>query len=484
MNEPADQPPAPVPRPADPGALRLALTARRWAAAQQVEPAQRLAARSAVSPVVASGPTAEGQRDGVPTSADLAAVHRRGTDLLERAPGAALAFLLATLVVYIGTRGPKAFNYDHFVWQAEAFLHGQVAITWPIKMGPFVNWFFQDVLPVANRPGYGLLPFPPLPAVLLMPFVAVWGLGTDEAVISAAIGAINVLLAWRVSLAVVRGNRAVAALATIFFGFGTVAWYSAETGSTWFLAETVAATFLLLAVERAIALDPRALGAALDGVAADSLSDTPTSRWDAFPLVDPRGVAIGFLFGLASCARLTAIFGAGFFVFVGPGRRWTRRAMSAGIGAAVPFGALLAYTFATTGQLLHPGYVYLYFHEIRPVADGLIAQIWPQVAQLHYFAGSWGITDLRYVPFNTLIAFLWLPHVDPTCPVTGLFSTACPLLRPDPVGTGLFISSPAFLVVFASLRRLRVSRLVQGTWVAIVPVTVMLLAHFSQGWVQ
>ena len=44
------------------------------------------------------------------------------------------------------------------------------------------NAFFQDVLPIATSDGVprGLLPFPPLPAVVLVPFVALWGLATND----------------------------------------------------------------------------------------------------------------------------------------------------------------------------------------------------------------------------------------------------------------------------------------------------------------
>ncbi|MEO7665153.1 MAG: hypothetical protein ABIV26_08485, partial [Candidatus Limnocylindrales bacterium] len=86
--------------------------------------------------------------------------------------------------------------YNHFVWQAMAFLDGRAAIAWPVPG----NDYFQDVLPVldaaGNRTGFGLLPFPPLPGIVLMPFVALWGLATDERAVSVVIGAIDVALCW------------------------------------------------------------------------------------------------------------------------------------------------------------------------------------------------------------------------------------------------------------------------------------------------
>ena len=90
--------------------------------------------------------------------------------------------------------------YDHFVWQAHAFLEGRAEIEWPVTSGPYQNGYFQDVLPL---PGTGLaqLPFPPLPALVLLPFVAVFGLGTNGAVVAAVLGAVNVALCWLVLVA-------------------------------------------------------------------------------------------------------------------------------------------------------------------------------------------------------------------------------------------------------------------------------------------
>ena len=64
----------------------------------------------------------------------------------------------------------------------------------------------------------------------------------------------------------------------------------------------------------------------------------------------------GLLFGIAALARLTAIFGAPFFVFVGGGGSYWRRAVSAGLGAVIPVGVLLIYNLAATGHLFHPAY--------------------------------------------------------------------------------------------------------------------------------
>ena len=77
--------------------------------------------------------------------------------------------------------------------ELKAILHGRIGIAYPVSDGPYINSYFQDIMALPSAPGepsYGLLPFPPLPAVMLMPFVAVFGLATDAQLFGAVLGAI------------------------------------------------------------------------------------------------------------------------------------------------------------------------------------------------------------------------------------------------------------------------------------------------------
>ena len=105
---------------------------------------------------------------------------------------------VAALAIYAGTYVDR--YYDHFVWQAAAFLEGHAAIRYPVEAanGSNGNAYFQDVLPIATSDGVarGLLPFPPLPAVVLLPFVALWGLATNDQAIFTVLVAVDVAICW------------------------------------------------------------------------------------------------------------------------------------------------------------------------------------------------------------------------------------------------------------------------------------------------
>ena len=209
---------------------------------------------------------------------------------------------------------------------------------------------------------------------MLLPFALFFGLATDAQLVGVIIGAINVGLAWRLTSRLTE-RRDVAVLATIFFAFGTVHWYAAMLSTTWFLAHVVAITFVLLGITLALDSERRQRAAAIIGSRQTRLgAPNPvlalvegSSLFLAWyrrlrQHVDPLQVLAGFVFAIAGLSRLTVLFGAIFFVFVGGGSFW-RRGFSAALGAAIPVALIVGYNLAATGHVFNPAYEYLYHHE-------------------------------------------------------------------------------------------------------------------------
>jgi hypothetical protein len=375
-----------------------------------------------------------------------------------------LGFALACLVLYGLTRPAYQTVYNHFAWQAQAWLEGQLSIRFPVveSAGGPGNAFFNDVIPVldeaGNATGRGLIPFPPLPALVLLPFVAVFGLAADQAFLAVVIGALDVALAfWLLGRLPVR--PLIRNLLTVFVGAGSALWYAASIGTTWYVAHVVAVGLTLAAV-----------GLALDAEEHEAARDPAARR----RLVDGRQLAAGILLGLAATSRLTVIFGFPFLLFVGGGGGWRRRGLAAGIGAAIPIAGLLAYTFAMTGALFNPAYEALYRYEILAYPE------------LGYHA-EWALQDVRYIPQNLGIMLLSLPTVMPACDPgvarTPWSTAGCSWLVPAQSGMSLLVASPAYLLALPSLALLR-DRRVAGALLATVAIAVVNLMHFSQGWVQ
>jgi hypothetical protein len=407
-----------------------------------------------------------------------------------------LVLVAIALVVYSHTQ-PFRF-YDHFEWQAEAFLEGQTAIRYPVEAtdDSAGNAFFNDVRQVPSSDGEprGDIPFPPLPAILLLPFVAAWGHDADGQFIFAIVGAIDVGIAWW-ALGGLPIRRWVRLATTLFLAFGTVLWYAAQIGTTWYQAHVLAVGLTLLAVGIALRADPDA-AADEDDLPEPEPEAASETELETQPepivrrlrsMIDGRQFLVGLLFGLACTARLTILFAAPFFLLVGGGGTWLRRGFSAGLGAAIPVAALLLYNFASTGHIFHPGYQFLYEQEA-----GFYTTLGYNL--------SWALEDPRYIPQNLGIMLFSTPAIEPSiypaglgggralctdpAMIRGLFERDCPLALPRDTGMSVILTSPAFLFALPALRRYGRSRAVTGAALAVVIIAVVNLMHFSQGWVQ
>jgi hypothetical protein len=426
------------------------------------------------------------------------------------AAGVGLLLAVAAFVLY-WLSNPDHYNqYLHFVWQADAFLHGRAWFPYPVQGGvnqvtgaavPNApdNWYYQDVYPLkdaaGNDLGRVLLPFPPLPAIVLLPFVAVFGLFTDQEAIAIGLAALGVLATWWM-LGGLRLRLAVRVVATVIFATGTAWWWAAAVGTTWYLAHLVALSLAMLAVGVTLRHDPRALTqTAPEEAAAEAAGATGAGRswlgrlWGSIWPLDRSQVLAGLLLGLSVTARLPLIFAAPWFMLVGGGRSLLRRTVSTGVGGFLPVAALLLYTLVTTGSFIHPGYDYQYQLE----ANG-----YPTLG----YHPDWAVEDIRYIPHNLGIMFGSLPVVAPDIkpntlgfgdPVylcvapddqRSLMDPNCPLVMPVDVGTSIVLSAPGLLLALLAFRRPRLARVKVGAALAVTVIGLFNLAHFSQGWVQ
>ena len=149
---------------------------------------------------------------------------------------AVLAGLLtvAVLGLFSGFR-PTAFN--NFVWLADAWLHGK----------PYLPHFPGDYIDAIPYHGRAYVYQAPLPAVLMLPFVAIWGLGANETLVSILLAGVGVAAAYRVAR-LIGVSRWWTALMCAFLLFGTSYAYCAASGDVWFIAHSGAVAFSLLAL--------------------------------------------------------------------------------------------------------------------------------------------------------------------------------------------------------------------------------------------
>ena len=330
-------------------------------------------------------------------------------------------FVLATLsaALYVLTVSERV-TLDSFLPLADGFLHGRLHIDQPMP------W-----LELVPRPGGGFYsPFPPIPAVVLLPFVAAFGPGFDQGIATALFGGANVALVWFL----LRGAGVAptpAGWLTAAFAVGSVHWWAAGTGTVWLHAHIVAAFFMLAALNLAV-----------------------RRRW---PL------AVGLLLGCAAAARLPVGLTLPLFLALSmdlPFPPWTRRPSTAQlrsgalavIGVAVPAALVAAYNLARFGSPTEFGY---------GLIPGVLAEPWY----------ARGILAIEYIPRHLHVMFVrGFDYVD-----------AYPWFRPNWNGTSLLLTTPILLWLVKARSMLP---LVAYGWVAIALGLTPDLLHGAHGFAQ
>lgn len=146
-----------------------------------------------------------------------------------------LAVFIAFLAFYAVTMYPPS-PFNEQVRQAVAFIHGHTYIDAP-----------QSFLEHVQIGKYSYALHPPLPAIMLMPFTAIWGMDTNQTEYSVVVGAVAIALAW-ILLGRFRLSLNSRVWLTVFFGLGNVLWYETTLGTTWALPMNTSIIFTMLAL--------------------------------------------------------------------------------------------------------------------------------------------------------------------------------------------------------------------------------------------
>ena len=144
----------------------------------------------------------------------------------------------AFLALYAVSSFPNT-PYNEQVRQAVAFLQRHTYIDAP-----------KSFLEAAQIGPYRYALHPPLAAILMLPFAAIWGMDVNQTMWSLFIGAIDAALAWRL-LGRFRLSVSGRVWLTLFFAAGTILWSESIYGNTWSMPETCSLMFTLAALEEA-----------------------------------------------------------------------------------------------------------------------------------------------------------------------------------------------------------------------------------------
>jgi hypothetical protein len=319
---------------------------------------------------------------------------------------------LISLIVFLLSKGPPP-GQNHFVYLADAFLHGRLGVT-----GGGTS--LAEIVPYN---GNYYVVYPPMPAVLLLPLVAVFGTGFDQGLMSVFLACICVATTWfMLKKTGVNGNKAL--WLTALFGFGTCFWFIASVGSAWYIEHVVAVLFLTLAIILAL--------------------------YKKSPFL------IGILLGCAFLSRLPVVLSFPFFLLLiyEQNSAWKPRLKQAAY-FAVGLGILVAiyelYNFGRWGVFSDLGY-----------------NLIPGIQQDPYFTN--GIFSLSYIPRHIYAILFQGP----------ILLSNFPYFEPNWMGLGLFFTTPAFIYIFKGPW----NRLSKYAALAVACILPILITHGTVGFTQ
>lgn len=344
-----------------------------------------------------------------------------------------LLLFAGTLAVYCAFAGPALFRQSaapHFVYQAMAFLQGQLhlAVDPPNQ---------EDWARVGN---HFYVSFPPFPAVVMIPFVLLHGYQFIDTFFTVVFGALNVVLVYRVLLRfshagdTPRSDLECLALAALF-GFGTLHFYMSLRGEVWFTAQVMGVTLAclyLLAAHRA-----------------------------------RHPVLAGLALGLAAVTRTPLAFAFVYFVFellLPDGRLrpnlWRGRSgelLKRSVGFALPIlviaGVMMWMNVARFDDPFEFGHRHLWNNRVN--------------AQIR----EHGLFDLHYLERNLRAAFIALP----------VWQDRPAGLTFDGHGMSVFLTTPLFFLLLWPKQRPRLHR---ALWVTVAVVALPGLLYQNDGYFQ
>ena len=319
--------------------------------------------------------------------------------------------------------GPFDVSSDSYVPLADAFLHGRLSIA--------VDRPWLELVPVNDGTGAQYSPFPPVPAVLVLPFVALTeAMGVGELgsnLMCAVLGAANVALVYwllaRVGVAF-RPRQ----LLTIGFAFTTHWWVAGMAGGhLW--AQVVAVFFLLVTLHLAIGR--------------------------SWPFL------AGLSLALAAGSRLPVAFSLPLFLgFYADRFRPTRDHAWLLAGIAGPALLIAAYNVARFGSPFDFGYAHIPSGETGIVTD----EPWFR----------FGLSSPLYIPRHLYAIFL--QSFD--------WTDAFPFLLPNFTGLSITLSAPFLLWSVAAWRVRRLRPLVPLAMLSALLVLLPDITHGSWGFAQ
>ncbi len=299
--------------------------------------------------------------------------------------------------------------YNNYVLLADAFLHGHAWITWP---GAYIDALGYN--------GQHYVIEAPLPAVLLLPYVAIAGTAANQTLLAVVLAGVAIGAAWELGERLGATPAANAWICAFLLAGTDLAW-CAMLGDVWFVAHVAAVCFTMLALVELCGKRRGWLVALWAVCAAESRFTMALAIpvYAAMLLQDER--SRGALYGFAGVLAAAAVL-------------WIR------------------YNLVRWGTVADAGYTTWYHQDQAGMPSGSPFR-------------------LIYLPYELWSFFVQHPQ----------FTSAFPWVRPSFSGVALTWTSPALVYAFFARRP---QRLVVALWLAAILTAVPNFVYYVNGFAQ
>lgn len=362
-----------------------------------------------------------------------------------------VALFVAFSAVYCLTAGDRLLSpspNNHYVHLAQAWLDGHLDLE---GGAPGTNdWAcFDSDERAACPPGSSAsagddaspyrwyVSFPPLPAALLAPIVAIFGLATWDRlfwVLFAGLTPALLFLVLRLIRESGRSGRSLRddLLITTIFSVGSVYFFAAVQGSVWFAAHVVATA--------------------------------ATCLYLLFSFDARRPAAAGLMLGLAFLSRPATLLLVPFFAL--EALRVSRRLSGGHVSAASLARSLGRFALPLAAMVaLAMWHNFARFYDPFEFGHRFLQIRWrPRIE-------TWGLFDLHYLQRNLTVFLASVPW---------LYSSS-PFVRIGRHGLALWFTTPNLLW---SLFPKRIDATIVALWSAVIPTALCTLLYQNTGWVQ
>lgn len=338
---------------------------------------------------------------------------------------------------------------NHYVYLADAWLHGRLDVG---ASAPGTNdWACFDTVdggacppgrysfsgPEADRYRW-YVSFPPLPAALLLPVVAVFGLSTLDTLFWVLFAGLGPALLFVVLRFLRESGRSARSrrddlLVTALFAFGSVYYFVAVQGTVWFAAHVAAVPFICLFV-----------------------------LWS---FGGRRPLLAGLALGLAVSCRPATLLLAPFFLV---------EALTEPTDVGLVYRTSLPRRLRAMSEFLLPlGLVGLALMWHNQARFGDPFELGHRFLQVRWRSRieTWGLFSTHYLPRNLTVFFLSLPWLVDTSP----------FIRITRHGLALWFTTPNLLW---GLWPKKIDSTIVALWAAVLPTALCTLLYQNTGWIQ